>query len=387
MGLFTRRNARDGPDAPANATAATITHEPKTRHGPTPATLSMSSKPTFGQWLKGTWVDLATMLVMGMIGLGVYFAHPAASRSFPVYFQDGEIVYPQFAYPLRKEIVPIWAAALIGFFVPLAGFLICQFRVRSFWDLNNAVIGVLYSLITAAVFQVFLKWLIGGLRPHFLAVCNPDIPVYTSAETGNGLNMIMYDRTICTGDRDEIDDSLESFPSGHSTAAFAGLVFLSLYLNAKLKLFANHHPAMWKLIAVWAPVLGATLIAGALTIDEFHNWYDCLAGAVIGTFMAFSAYRMVFAAIWDWRINHIPLNRAVPFVAGEAELEGAVFTRRAGWGGAGSGHDVGHHGAGVGQGMGNGYENGVGASNGASLGRKPVPTHNGHHHNGSDAIV
>lgn len=92
----------------------------------------------------------------------------------------------------------------------------------------------------------------------------------------------MYDRTICTGDPDEIDDSLESFPSGHSTAAFAGFVFLYLYLNAKLKVWSNYHPAMWKLIAIYAPILGATLIAGALTIDEYHNWYDRLAGAIIG---------------------------------------------------------------------------------------------------------
>jgi len=47
-----------------------------------------------------------------------------------------------------------------------------QLRIRSFWDFNNAVMGLLYSLINAAVFQVFLKWLIGGLRPHFLAVCS-----------------------------------------------------------------------------------------------------------------------------------------------------------------------------------------------------------------------
>lgn len=88
----------------------------------------------------------------------------------------------------------------------------------------------------------------------------------------------MYDRSICRGNKDEIDDSLESFPSGHSTAAFAGFIYLFLYLNAKLKVFANYHPSYWKLIAVYAPVLGATLIAGALTIDEFHNWYDVVAG-------------------------------------------------------------------------------------------------------------
>jgi membrane-associated phospholipid phosphatase len=67
-------------------------------------------------------------------------------------------------------------------------------------------------------------------------------------------------------------------PSGHTTAAFAGFVYLYLYLNAKLKVFSNHHPAMWKLIALYAPILGACLIGGALTIDEYHNWvsfYSC----------------------------------------------------------------------------------------------------------------
>jgi diacylglycerol diphosphate phosphatase / phosphatidate phosphatase len=54
------------------------------------------------------------MVILGAIGLGVYKAPPAPSRSFPVYFQDGEIVYPQFAYPLRHEIVPIWASALMS---------------------------------------------------------------------------------------------------------------------------------------------------------------------------------------------------------------------------------------------------------------------------------
>lgn len=78
----------------------------------------------------------------------------------------------------------------------------------------------------------------------------------------------MYDRSICTGDKDTIDDSVESFPSGHSTAAFAGLVYLALYLNAQLKVMSAHNPAYWKMILMFAPLLGATLIAGALTIDE-----------------------------------------------------------------------------------------------------------------------
>jgi diacylglycerol diphosphate phosphatase/phosphatidate phosphatase len=251
---------------------------------------------------------------------------------------------------LRNEIVPIWAAALLAFFIPFLVFLIVQIRARSFWDVNNATIGLLYALITAAVFQVFIKWLIGGLRPHFLAVCKPVIPdglgvggANSGIEGGvngniaNGYRQIMFDRSICTGDRKEINDSLESMPSGHTTAAFAGFVFLYLYLNAKLKVFANYHPAMWKIIALYAPILGACLIGGALTIDEFHNWYDIFAGAVIGTLMAFSAYRMVYASVWDFRFNHIPLLRHAPFVygAGASSFDGfhdTVFTRKAGWG-------------------------------------------------------
>jgi diacylglycerol diphosphate phosphatase/phosphatidate phosphatase len=291
MGFFNRRTA----PAAADTTTATGTHhqekkagmfgrkEPKmTSHG----SPSHNSRPTFGQWIKATALDIITMAAMGAVGLGVYMADPAPSRSFPVIFQDGEIVYPEFAYPLRNEIVPIWAAALMAFFIPFAVFLIVQIRARSFWDINNATIGLLYSLIAAAVFQVFIKWLIGGLRPHFLAVCKPVIPDglgFGAANNGNeygsvrgnvanGYRQIMFDRSICTGDRKEINDSLESMPSGHTTAAFAGFVFLYLYLNAKLKVFANYHPAMWKLIAIYAPLLGAVLIGGALTIDEFHNW-------------------------------------------------------------------------------------------------------------------
>lgn len=396
--MFNRR-ARDSTAAATTTgnhhTEKSSRREHGSRNSHTP--IDMSRRPTFGQWLKVTWLDILTMAAMGAIGLGVYMAKPAPSRSFPVYFQNGEIVYPQFAYPLRNEIVPIWAAALLAALVPIAVFLICSIRIRSFWDVNNATIGLLYSLITAAVFQVFLKWLIGGLRPHFLAVCKPNIPIRTAnaEETGNGLIGIMYDRTICTGDEDEINDALESFPSGHSTAAFAGFVFLALYLNAKLKLWSNYHPAMWKLIATFAPILGATLIAGALTIDEFHNWYDCLAGAIIGTVMAFSSYRMVYCAIWDWRVNHIPLNRGIPidFSGNNGSIIGehSVFTNKAGWGGHNShvaeqddrGLAGGYHGNGTGA-----TDNGYRSHDHVTTTRKPVGSGRGHHvRGGSDNMV
>jgi diacylglycerol diphosphate phosphatase / phosphatidate phosphatase len=299
---------------------------------------TLNRRPSFGQWLKMTWLDLLTMAAMGAVGLGVYNADPAPSRSFPITFSDGEIVFPDVAYPMRKEIVPIWLAALLASLIPIFIILMMQIRIRSFWDVNNAVIGLLYSLITAALFQVFIKWLIGGLRPHFLAVCDPDPSLVAAAEgQGNGFKGIMFDRSVCRGDRAQINDALESMPSGHSTAAFAGFIYLYFYLNAKLKVFSNYHPAMWKLIVTYAPVLGACLIAGAMCISEYHHWYDVTAGAIIGTIMATSAYRMTYASCWDFRFNHIPLMRDASFTygggaAGAAGFETAVFTRKGGWG-------------------------------------------------------
>jgi len=260
------------------------------------------------KWLRLHLVDLITMAIMGAIGLGVYYAPPAPNRSFPVFHPDGSVVYPEYAYPVRKEIVPIWLAALIAFSVPFVFFVLFQIRRRSLDDFLTTTMGLLKSLVTAAVFQVWLKWLIGGFRPHFYAVCMPNVSQF-SRPSGAPFANYMYDRSVCTGDKKAVNDALESFPSGHSTAAFAGLIYLALYFNAQLKVMSAHNPAYWKMVLFFAPILGAVLIAGALTIDKFHHHWDVIGGALIGTACAFVAFRQTFASIWDFRFNHLLLPR------------------------------------------------------------------------------
>ncbi|RXW22244.1 hypothetical protein EST38_g3618 [Candolleomyces aberdarensis] len=302
----------------------------------------------FGTWFRLHIIDILTLAAMGAIGLGVYFADPAPSRSFPVYLPDSSVAWPQYAYPLRKEIIPIYAAALIAFFVPFFFITLFQARRRSADDWLTTTLGLLKSLITAAVFQVFIKWLIGGLRPHFYAVCQPNVP--TGSQSGIGFANLFYDRSICTGDRKQINDALESMPSGHATAAWAGLFYLSLYLNAQLKVMSAHNPAYWKMVLFFAPLLGATLISGALTIDAYHNWYDVVAGGIIGTACALVAFRQTFASILDFRFNHILLPRATslahrqPFITSHGApyytyqpgqqfaSHDLPFTREGGWG-------------------------------------------------------
>ncbi|CAF0782920.1 unnamed protein product [Adineta steineri] len=271
-------------------------------------TRSRNESMTFRLYFHTFWMDYLLMAIMGALGLGIYYLPPAPNRVFPVYFANGQIVNPEFSYPYQKDIIPIWLAALLAFIIPFIFIMLMQIRLRSFNDTNTAIMGLLFSLISAAVFQVFIKWLIGGLRPHFFAACKPYINA-ANYGSGTGFDGIMFDRSICTGDKKQINDSLESMPSGHSTAAFAGLIYCSLYLNGKLKIFANYRPQYWKLILFYAPILGAVLIAATLTIDHYHHWYDILAGAIIGTMFAFGSYRFQYASIWDYRFNHIPLPR------------------------------------------------------------------------------
>lgn len=92
MGIFSR-HPRDGPVAPNTTTTTTTgtghgffgrrahdttgTHTVHEKRGP--MILSMSKRPSFGQWLKASWIDILTMAAMGMIGLGV----STSSSSFP----------------------------------------------------------------------------------------------------------------------------------------------------------------------------------------------------------------------------------------------------------------------------------------------------------------
>jgi diacylglycerol diphosphate phosphatase / phosphatidate phosphatase len=122
---------------------------------------------------------------------------------------------------------------------------------------------------------------------------------------------------------------MQSFPSGHSTTTLAAAVYLCLYLNAKMKVFANYHTPMWKLLVLLLPILAAVLLVGTLIVDNTHSWWDVVAGATIGTLMALAAFRMVYASLFDWRINHIPLSRNAPF-EGHTRPDYATMTH-VGW--------------------------------------------------------
>jgi hypothetical protein len=45
-----------------------------------------------------------------------------------------------------------------------------------------------------------------------------------------------------------------------------------------------------KTVAFFAPLLGATLVAGYLLKDQHHGWYDCAAVVIIGTVIGYAHF-------------------------------------------------------------------------------------------------
>ena len=264
------------------------------------------------------------------------------TRTFPIAFtESGDIVNPSLAYPPRGWIIPAWASGLATFLIPFFFYALAQIRIRSVWDLNSAVLGTIWAVLLATLFQLTLKLLVGGFRPYFLAVCQPDLnlaPIHNlTGLNGSGYRQLMYTTEVCTTvDKRLLRDAMTSFPSGHSASSFAGFGFFFLWLNAKLKVWADYRPAFWKLALTMIPLMLASINACVLTVDEAHHWYDILGGVVIGIGMAAAAYRTMYASVWDWRYNHLNLHGKEAFLyghEGEVDYSGQTLTRKAEWGG------------------------------------------------------
>ncbi|PHH71169.1 hypothetical protein CDD82_6712 [Ophiocordyceps australis] len=251
------------------------------------------------------------------------------------------------AYPDRGWIIPSWLAGIISIGTPIVVYLAALVRIRCLWDATASIMGSIASILLASLFQVIVKQLVGGFRPYFLQVCMPDphrlardASLNRTGLNAVGYRQLMYSTDVCTQpNAARLKNAITSFPSGHSTAAFAGFGFLFFWLNAKLKVWADHRPAFWKLGLTMLPLVAATVFACILTVDAAHNWYDVAGGSVIGVVGALAGYRWSYAAIWDWRFNHVPLRQREPFDYAAAESmarnHGLTLGRAAGWGGGG----------------------------------------------------
>jgi len=127
-----------------------------------------------------------------------------------------------------------------------------------------------------------LKHSVGRLRPDFLVICKWE----EIAEE-------------CTGVTNDILDGRKSFPSGHSSTAFSGMMFLSLWIAGRTAAWCFSVPKaprncyssrMMVFFVTLLPLFWASHVALTRLQDYRHHKEDIIVGSFIGMVSAFLSY-------------------------------------------------------------------------------------------------
>jgi len=132
--------------------------------------------------------------------------------------------------------------------------------------------GLITSIFLTAFVTDILKNAVGRPRPDLLARCKPAVGTPRD---------VLVDISVCTETEPHLlQDGWRSFPSGHSSLAFAGLGYMALFLAGQGKVGRPGSGAgLLGVLVAGLPLLGAALIAVSRTEDYRHG--ECIASFLI----------------------------------------------------------------------------------------------------------
>ncbi|PSN73013.1 PAP2 domain-containing protein [Corynespora cassiicola Philippines] len=328
--------------------------------------------------------DWIVIIAIAALGGGWEFLTPFHRPFSPV---DLTISFPF----ENDETIPTWLLAVVALVIPAAiTFIVCLVLVpgptasrgtpqsliwrRKMWEWNTAWMGLALSLATAFMITQGMKLLFGKPRPDFLSRCRPDLSriretaVNPIGEDFNPL-WVLVTSEICTNTDDDIlQDGFKSFPSGHASFSWAGLLYLTLFLASKFavaipflphrpfstdpahssaitpsnlrnyskSLLPSHHketgfssssasesvvpiryqaaaPPVYTLVLVLIPFTSAIYITSTRFTDFRHHGFDLIFGSMIG----------ILTAWFSFRWYHLPISRGAGWAWGPRSYERA----------------------------------------------------------------
>jgi len=156
-------------------------------------------------------------------------------------------------------------------------------------DILTGLLGFTMSIVLNGIVTNGIKLMVGRPRPDFFYRCFPD-----------GVSKFDGVTPLCSGDPDVIIEGRKSFPSGHSSWSFAGLLFLTYFTAGKLRCFSAPAPkSLLNFIIALCPSLLALFIALSRYCDYWHHYQDVVWGSVIGSVIATISYFYYYPSLWD----------------------------------------------------------------------------------------
>ncbi|KAM4721229.1 phospholipid phosphatase 3 [Rhinophrynus dorsalis] len=203
------------------------------------------------------------------------------------YCDDESIKYPSKPEETISDSMLIVIGILFVILPIIVGefFRIHYLKERSHSFIQKPYISALYKQIGCFIFgcsvsQSFTdiaKVAIGRLRPHFLAVCNPDINLLNCS-------MVYIEKYECRGPPSKVMEARKSFFSGHASFSMYTMLYLVFYLQSRFT---------WRGARLLRPLLQFTLLMMSFytglsrVSDHKHHPSDVLAGFAQGALVAY----------------------------------------------------------------------------------------------------
>ena len=217
--------------------------------------------------------DEIKLVVFDWLLMGVICLIALASSLIDPYEQVIPPNDPSLSYEFKStDIVPSWCLPIFWILALASVTIIIGLKDKR--KLEKHVRCLFIGVSLNFYFTRILKIAVGRLRPDFLDRCD-------------------IDAGHCSGDGKHIREGRKSFPSGHSSHAFASFLFIALVLGEHWKMWNQNKKCVtrfWK-VFVWSfPIFLAFLISVTRFLDNRHHVTDILAGILLGSACAYLGF-------------------------------------------------------------------------------------------------
>ncbi|KAI5969981.1 hypothetical protein CANMA_001021 [Candida margitis] len=207
------------------------------------------------------------------------------------YINDPRILHP-FATQQRvtDDQLYVYSTLIPSVIIIITSLFIAPTNVDKLHLIQLSLLGLLFSVSSVSVLTDILKCWIGNPRPDFIARCGP--------KPQTPLDMLV-DIGVCTSPLGDmyLSDGLKSTPSGHSSMAFGGLLYLSLWYIGQLQVLTREKHRMGLLLVSGLPIVFAAYIALSRTQDYRHHFFDIAFGSLLGIVFAWFSHWKYFGKL------------------------------------------------------------------------------------------
>lgn len=277
---------------------------------------SSGQKSQLSKRVVQTVIDLVVIVIIFTIFILVYYLVDPKIRYLTC---DQSDIF----MPFKEDTVPFWAVGVYATIAPLIFITLIELlnarllplqvnkknlslkeRRRKFFIclFHGVSLFVLGIAITLLLTEIGKRW-IGRLRPHFIDVCKPDfnkIVCTISTMKGEVYRPIDTGANFCNGDKKNVDQARLSFPSGHSSYSAYCMVFLIVYVEARLFLIRLRYI---KPLIQMAAFIAAFITALSRISDYHHRGSDVIGGIVLGVTIALGITLFVGRVLWDYEVE------------------------------------------------------------------------------------